>query len=102
MSLLKTIGARCTGAALPLLFVTTQALAGGGSLQPVQSTLQQLVQTLTGPIATSLAILFCIFMGFMAWAARLTWSVAGFWIFGTVLVFGSAQITEFFQNAVGR
>lgn len=102
MRVVKTIGARCTGAALPLMFMATQALAGGGTLQPVQSTLQTLVQTLTGPIATSLAILFCIVMGFMAWAARLTWGIAGFWIFGTVLVFGSAQIVEFFQSAVGR
>ncbi|MGX5832058.1 TrbC/VirB2 family protein [Mesorhizobium sp. 43Arga] len=101
MSLLKTIGARSTGAAMPLMLLATQAMAAGGSLQPVQNTLQTLVQTLTGPIATALAVLFCIFMGFMAWAARLSWFVAGSWILGVVLVFGSAQIVEFFQSAVG-
>ncbi|AVA23839.1 TrbC/VirB2 family protein [Rhizobium sp. NXC24] len=101
MNLLKTIAARSTGAMLPLMLFATQAMAAGGTLQPVQSTLQTLVETLTGPIATALAVLFCIFMGFMAWAARLSWFVAGSWILGVVLVFGSAQIVEFFQSAVG-
>ncbi|WFU07123.1 TrbC/VirB2 family protein (plasmid) [Rhizobium sp. CB3171] len=101
MNLLKTIAARSTGAVLPLMLLATQAMAAGGTLQPVQSTLQTLVETLTGPIATALAVLFCIFMGFMAWAARLSWFVAGSWILGVVLVFGSAQIVEFFQSAVG-
>jgi len=72
-----------------------------GTLSPVQSTLQTLVQTLTGPIATSLAILAVIACGFMAWAGRLTWGLAGSVIFGIVLVFGSAQIVAFFQSAVG-
>ncbi len=42
------------------------ALAQGGNLQPVQSTLQQLIQVLTGPIATSLAILAVIALGMLA------------------------------------
>ena len=102
MTLWKLFAARSTGVAMPLMLLATQAMAGGGNLQPVQSTLQTLVQTLTGPIATALAVLFCIFMGFMAWAARLSWFVAGSWVLGIVLVFGSAQIVEFFQSAVGR
>ena len=73
-----------------------------GTLQPVQSTLQTLVQALTGPIATSLAILAVIACGFLAWSGRLTWGIAGSVIFGIVLVFGSAQIVQFFQSAVGR
>jgi type IV secretion system protein VirB2 len=63
--------------------------------------LQTLVQTLTGPIATSLAILAVIAAGFLAWVGRLTWFFAGSIIFGIVLVFGSAQIVAFFQAAVG-
>ncbi len=72
-----------------------------GSLAPVQSTLTTLVSTLTGPIATALATLAVIACGFLAWAGRLTWGVAGSVIFGIVLVFGAAQIVQFFQSAVG-
>ena len=60
-----------------------------------------LVQALTGPIATALAVLAVISCGFFAWAGRLTWGIAGSVIFGIVLVFGSAQIVNFFQSAVG-
>jgi len=84
-----------------LLLLGVDAFAQG-TLQPVQSTLQTLVQALTGPIATSLAILAVIACGFMAFTGRLTWGIAGSVIFGIVLVFGSAQIVQFFQSAVGR
>ncbi|AZO82089.1 MULTISPECIES: TrbC/VirB2 family protein [unclassified Bosea (in: a-proteobacteria)] len=80
----------------------SEAFAQAGTLQPVQSTLQQLVSTMTGPIATSLATLAVIACGFFAWTARLTWGIAGSVIFGIVLVFGSAQIVQFFQSAVGQ
>ena len=83
-------------------FAAGEALAqAGGSLQPVQSTLTQLVTTLTGQIATSLAVLAVIGSGFLAWAGRLTWGIAGSIIFGIVLVFGATQIVSFFQSAVG-
>jgi len=88
----------------PLLALSATAASAqsGGTLQPVQSTLQQLVSTMTGPIATSLATLAVIACGFFAWTARLTWGIAGSVIFGIVLVFGSAQIVQFFQSAVGQ
>jgi len=81
--------------------LTADAFAQG-TLAPVQSTLQTLVTALTGPIATSLAILAVIACGFLAWSGRLTWGIAGSVIFGIVLVFGSAQIVQFFQSAVGK
>ena len=87
--------------ALLLLSATGAQAQSGGTLQPVQSTLTQLVQALTGPISTALATLAVIACGFFAWAGRLTWGVAGSVIFGIVLVFGSAQIVQFFQSAVG-
>src|SRR3954452_2712523 len=74
----------------------------GGTLQPVQSTLTQLVQALTGPISTALERLAVIAWGFFACSGRLTWGIAGSVIFGIVLVFGSAQIVQFFQSAVGQ
>ena len=90
------------GAAAMIMTAPAIAQSGGGQLQPVQSTLQTLVNTLTGPIATSLAVLAVIACGLMAFVARLTWGFAGSVIFGIVLVFGSAQIVQFFQSAVGR
>ena len=53
------------------------AQSSGGTLQPVQSTLTQLVSALTGPIATALATLAVIACGFFAWSGRLTWGIAG-------------------------
>ena len=90
------------GAVVMTLAAPALAQSGGGQLQPVQSTLQTLVNTLTGPISTSLAVLAVIACGLMAFVARLTWGFAGSVIFGIVLVFGSAQIVQFFQSAVGR
>jgi type IV secretion system protein VirB2 len=85
------------------MFLVTidQAFAQSSTLQPVQSTLTQLVSALTGSIATALATLAVIACGFFAWSGRLTWGIAGSVIFGIVLVFGSAQIVQFFQSAVG-
>ncbi len=97
----STFFSRFVSVGTALLFFAGDAFAQG-TLQPVQSTLQTLVQTLTGPIATSLAILAVIACGFLAWSGRLTWGIAGSVIFGIVLVFGSAQIVQFFQSAVGR
>jgi type IV secretion system protein VirB2 len=88
--------------ALLALSAVDAAAQSGGTLQPVQSTLTQLVQALTGPIATALATLAVIACGLFAWGGRLTWGIAGSVIFGIVLVFGSAQIVQFFQSAVGQ
>ena len=78
------------------------AAQNGGTLQRVQRTLTQVVSVLTGPIATALATLAVIACGFFAWSGRLTWGIAGSVIFGIVLVFGSAQIVQFFQSAAGQ
>ncbi|WP_131120234.1 TrbC/VirB2 family protein [Lichenihabitans psoromatis] len=85
-----------------LLGIDAASAQSSGSLQPVQSTLTTLVSTLTGSIATALATLAVIACGFFAWSGRLTWGIAGSVIFGIVLVFGSAQIVQFFQSAVGQ
>jgi type IV secretion system protein VirB2 len=90
------------GMLLVISIADAAAQSSGGTLQPVQSTLTQLVSALTGPIATALATLAVIACGFFAWSGRLTWGIAGSVIFGIVLVFGSAQIVQFFQSAVGQ
>ena len=87
---------------LGLLVASDAAFAGGGTLQPVQSTLQTLVQILTGPIATAIAVLAVIACGFLAFVGRFSWFAMGSAIGGIVLVFGSASIVAFFQSAVGR
>ncbi|MDF2119206.1 TrbC/VirB2 family protein [Roseiarcaceae bacterium H3SJ34-1] len=101
---MKTLLSRTplTGVFLALSAFEAAAQSSGGTLQPVQSTLTQLVSALTGPIATALATLAVIACGFFAWSGRLTWGIAGSVIFGIVLVFGSAQIVQFFQSAVGQ
>ncbi|KOX41640.1 conjugal transfer protein TrbC [Streptomyces purpurogeneiscleroticus] len=88
-----------TAALILTLFATDAALAQ--SLTPVQTTVTQLVTVLTGTISTGLATLAVIACGFFAWAGRLTWGIAGSVIFGIVLVFGAAQIVQFFQSSLG-
>lgn len=93
----------CRGAVAVLVFslIAGEAYAQT-SLAPVQSVLQTLINVLTGPIASMLAILAVISCGFLAWTGRFTWGIAGAVIIGIVLVFGSTQIVAFFQNALGR
>ncbi|KIZ46698.1 MULTISPECIES: TrbC/VirB2 family protein [Nitrobacteraceae] len=98
----KSIPRWTLAGALLTASIADAAAQTGGTLQPVQSTLTQLVSALTGPIATALATLAVIACGFFAWSGRLTWGIAGSVIFGIVLVFGSAQIVQFFQSAVGQ
>ena len=99
---MKFVPTRLLVPAVLLLGTAPADAQSSGSLQPVQSTLTTLVSTLTGSIATALATLAVIACGFFAWSGRLTWGIAGSVIFGIVLVFGSAQIVQFFQSAVGQ
>jgi type IV secretion system protein VirB2 len=87
--------------ALSLTVLASDAFAQT-SLQPVSSILQTMINILTGPIASMLAILAVISCGFLAWTGRFTWGIAGSVILGIVLVFGSTQIVAFFQGALGR
>ena len=91
---------RIATAALVLTLLATDA-ALAQSLTPVQTTVTQLVAVLTGTISTGLATLAVVACGFFAWAGRLTWGIAGSVIFGIVLVFGAAQIVQFFQSSLG-
>ena len=103
--MLKFVKGRIAGraglTALAVVGFVSPAFATGGTLSPVQSTLQTLVTTLTGPIATSLAILAVIALGFFAWSGRPDLGSRRLGLFGIVLVFGSTQIVSFFQSAVG-
>jgi type IV secretion system protein VirB2 len=87
-------------AVIMLGVIATKAYAQG-DLEPVQGTLDQLIQIFTGAIGTSLAVLAVIACGILAWVGRMTWFFAGSIILGIILVFGSARIVEFFKGAVG-
>lgn len=95
----KTANVALIAAASTLIAHPALAQAG---LQPVQSMLQTIINVLTGPIASMLAIIAVISCGFLAWTGRFTWGIAGSVIMGIVLVFGSTQIVSFFQNALGN
>ena len=97
---LNLIAQRAALAGLMLGMIASSAHAGG-DLTPVQSTLDQLIELFTGTLGTALAVLAVIGCGVLAWAGRLTWGVAGSIIGGIVLVFGAANIVEFFKGAVG-
>ena len=97
---LNLIAQRTSLAGLMLGMIASHAYAGG-DLTPVQSTLDQLIELFTGTLGTALAVLAVIGCGVLAWAGRLTWGVAGSIIGGIVLVFGAANIVEFFKGAVG-
>lgn len=97
---LHLIAQRAALASLVLGMIASRAYAGG-DLTPVQSTLDQLIELFTGTLGTALAVLAVIGCGVLAWAGRLTWGVAGSIIGGIVLVFGAANIVEFFKGAVG-
>jgi type IV secretion system protein VirB2 len=84
-----------------MLGATANTAFAGGDLTPVQTTLDQIIELFTGTLGTALAVLAVIACGVLAWAGRLTWFVAGSIIMGIVLVFGSANIVEFFKSAAG-
>ena len=85
-------------AALLTLAFTTPSFA---QLAPVQTTLQQIITIFTGPIGTSLAVLSIIACGVMAFIGRFTWFAAISAIGGIVLIFGAANIVDYFKSAAG-
>lgn len=85
-------------AALMTFALTTPSFA---QLAPVQTTLQQIISIFTGPIGTSLAVLSIIACGVMAFIGRFTWFAAISAIGGIVLVFGAANIVDYFKSAAG-
>jgi type IV secretion system protein VirB2 len=100
MNKIQLYAERAALAAIMLSMIATKAYAQG-DLEPVQGTLDQLIQIFTGAIGTSLAVLAVIACGVLAWVGRMTWFFAGSIIMGIILVFGSARIVEFFKGAVG-
>lgn len=86
---------------LPVLFATyactillLPAPVWAQALEPVQGVADMFVEFLTGPFATSIAVIGLAVCGFMAMMGRLPWGVALAVIAGIILVFGAAAIVE--------
>jgi type IV secretion system protein VirB2 len=93
LSLKNTYAEKTIYAGLFILMMASPSLA---QLAPVQTTLQQIITIFTGPIGTSLAVLAVV-----TWMGRLTVFAAISAVIGIVLVFGAANIVEFFKASAG-
>lgn len=82
--------------AIQLLLISTSAFA-----EPWDGPVERIIDILTGPLARSIAVLVCIFLGYLAWAGQMTWQRAGSFILGIILIFGSAAIADLFIGEVG-
>ena len=70
------------------------ALAGAAATTTITNVVTEVTNLLTGGIARIVAILFCVGMGFAAWAGKLSWKMAGNFIAGITLIFGAATFVD--------
>ena len=76
--------------------LSSQALAqsGGGAGAPIEGALEWFVGLLQGGIARSLAVIGCIFCGYMFFAGRWVWqSILGV-IVGIGIIFGAPKAVD--------
>ncbi|ODX97207.1 type IV secretion protein [Vibrio parahaemolyticus] len=67
---------------------------------PISDGVDWVLDLLTNGIARSLAIIGIVFLGYMAWAGRITGEACGKFVGGIVLVFGGATIVDLIIAAV--
>lgn len=79
-----------------VLLLAPQLAAAG----PIEDGLNWVMTLLTSGIARTVAIIAVAFMGYMAWAGKLTWEVTIKALIGIVFVFGGASIVDTFIGAV--
>ncbi len=77
------------------------ALAWAQVLEPAEDVAEMVVNFMTGPFATSIAVIGMAACGFMAMMGRLPWGAALAVIGGIILIFGAANIVEEIQDAAG-
>ena len=97
----------CLGLLAAAQFVGTDlALAQsggvGGAFAPVQTVFQAIVDFISGPIGRLFAIIAVMALGFLAFAGRLSWFLAGGVILGIGLVFGAPSIVDELISTVGN
>jgi len=82
-------------ACLPEMAIAQAADNAGDTIGNVVTSLTDLLQ---GTLARGVAVLFCVGMGFAAWAGKLSWKMAGNFIAGIVLIFGAASFVALFEE----
>ncbi len=87
-----------------LLFPALASASGIGGIEIATGTVRKLVALLTGDLATAAFLLIIVLGGIAWWIARSNRAgeVLGRTVVGAVIIFGAAQISEFFafQGAV--
>ncbi|WP_025090746.1 TrbC/VirB2 family protein [Brucella intermedia] len=84
-------------------FALAQGSTGvGGAFAPVQTVFQAIVDFISGPIGRLFAIIAVMGLGFLAFAGRLSWFLAGGVILGIGLVFGAPSIVDELISTVGN
>lgn len=83
------------------LLLIPQVAAAQGAM-PWESTLQYIINVLTGNTARFGAIIAVIVLGFLAFIGKLRMGLVGAVIGGIVLIFGSATIVDLFIGSVGN
>lgn len=80
------------------------AQSGGVSeaFGPVQKVFQAIVDFIDGPFGRLFATIAVMGLGFLAFAGRLSWFLAGGVILGIGLVFGAPSIVEELISTVGK
>lgn len=80
------------------------AQSGGvsGAFAPVQTVFQAIVDFINGPFGRLFAIIAVMGLGFLAFAGRLSWFLAGGVILGIGLVFGAPSIVDELISTVGK
>ncbi|MCL7999741.1 TrbC/VirB2 family protein [Brucella sp. 21LCYQ03] len=73
-----------------------------GAFAPVQTVFQAIVDFISGPIGRLFAIIAVMALGFLAFAGRLSWFLAGGVILGIGLVFGAPSIVDELISTVGN
>lgn len=85
---------------LALTSVHLLLASAGAFAEPWDGPVERIIDILTGPLARSIAVLVCIFLGYLSWAGQMSMRLAGTFILGIVLIFGSAAIADLFIGEV--
>lgn len=78
------------------------AFAQSNAFTPLQSAMQMIVDFIQGPFGRLLAIIAVTSLGFLAFAGRLSWMLAGGVILGIGLVFGAPDIVDQLVSGVAK
>ena len=89
---------RVTAKFLVLFFTATQAFPA--LAEPWDDWADAVLDALTNGFSRIIAIIVCIGLGYAAFMGKLSWKLAGAFMGGIVLIFGSAAIVDFFIDAV--